>query len=324
MKLNSLISLICISVGIALCAASGARMTERVFKKQQVTTKLKLVTSEWKSESKALDQLIKAEETAPQSDATPEESAQAQGGAEGAQAKPESDPTSPKKPIKRPLTLEEKIPSLSGLATPPTSSPETPKRRALEARVEWLTLVKSKLDAEAKREGTQAPRARLSAWWTASNFPFLLGCLLIITGALVARRGERQELSESAGQGDAIDLGEALSSLVTTLSALEARLNEISALDEDAFAALQRDLQKLQRERLEPIIEARGRARQALGLARYADLFGLIAQGERRLNRAWAALVDSHLGESRDSLSGALASFREVSIEINRDSQSQA
>ena len=134
-----------------------------------------------------------------------------------------------------------------------------------------------------------------------SHRPFVSGCVLIILGALIARRGAQRALSDEVESGDAIDLGEALEQLSGALDALSAKLNALQSAQPRELEAIKDELQALQRAQLDPIIEARDRARQALGLARFADLFGLIAQGERRLNRAWAALVDHHLGEARSS-----------------------
>ena len=203
--------------------------------------------------------------------------------------------------------------------------PETTKHREtlklqqaqLSADSEADATQRSKVSAEIKATPPQAPQARLLDWLASSALPFGAGCLLIIVGAVIARRNEQVETSEEGpSTGDAIDFGVLLSQITTELSALYEEAQGLSAEDSDGSKALRERIQKLQRGDLERLIEARGRVRAKHGVATFAELYGSISQGERRLNRAWSALTDAHIPESIHALEGAHASLLEAQAHL--------
>ena len=115
-------------------------------------------------------------------------------------------------------------------------------------------------------------------------------------------------------------MGVALTQLHDMIEQMNARLQIIASSDDPQVGKLKDELITLQQEKLVPIIESRARAQASLGLSRYADIFGLISQGERRLNRAWAALVDGHLGEAKYSLEGVASSWRQAAVQLGEES----
>jgi hypothetical protein len=46
-----------------------------------------------------------------------------------------------------------------------------------------------------------------------------------------------------------------------------------------------------------------------LGINHFVEVFGSFLQGERKINRAWAACVDQHFDETKSSITTALSSI---------------
>jgi len=47
-------------------------------------------------------------------------------------------------------------------------------------------------------------------------------------------------------------------------------------------------------------------------MAGFAEIFGPLSSAERKVNRAWSALVDRHWPETQDSLDGAASDLTEA------------
>jgi len=187
----------------------------------------------------------------------------------------------------------------------------------VNSEADAIKLKLSKVSAEFDATPPQAPQERLSDWLSSSALPFGLGCLLIIFGAVIARRNEQVETSEE-GQStvEAVDFGVLLSQITAELKALYEGAKALHSEDSDGAKVLRERIQLLQRGDLERLIEARGRVRAKHGVATFAELYGSISQGERRLNRAWSALTDAHIQESINALEGAHASLVEAQARL--------
>jgi hypothetical protein len=140
---------------------------------------------------------------------------------------------------------------------------------------------------------------------------------LIALGALLARRGEGdEELAADGVKRDPVDLGALLARIEAELASLSESAQGLKAGQSAEMSALRDRIKELQQGDLELLIDARGKVRSKYGVTVFAELFGQVSQGERRLNRAWSALVDEHVQESALSLEGALASFQEARLRV--------
>ena len=83
--------------------------------------------------------------------------------------------------------------------------------------------------------------------------------------------------------------------------------------DPSNMSDLQLKIEEIQRRNIDRLVEARGRAQLKYGLGPFTEFFGPLSQGERRLNRAWSALVDQHASETLSALEGAAHSLSEAS-----------
>ena len=169
-------------------------------------------------------------------------------------------------------------------------------------------------DAKSEQDaiGLPAPTKRLTEWWTAGGFGWLVGVLLIIAGAGLARR---QATADSVG--DSSEGGSANVDFLESVRAAQGRLEVLAAsiaelgMDVDAPEARE-EIDKIVAELLLPVVDARGRYVARHGLAVFAEYFGLFAAGERNLARCWSALTDGHsevarvaLVRSREAFAGA-------------------
>jgi Skp family chaperone for outer membrane proteins len=270
MKARNYISLLCLILGIAVCAAFGSRLTPSTFERQTIDVQVTKLTSLTK----------------------------------GTQAK---------------LKLhQDELARLQKSAQPDASNLEKRQTQVNEATAQLKTLEKKLNEAQKLLPARQPPRERLTAWWSLAGWPFTLGCVLIIIGSLIARREEQAQHTQSAEEGGPLDLGVALGQLHDAVVQMSSSLSALTSDDQEQLEALRDELLIVQQEKITPIIESRVRAQATLGLTRYAEVYGFISQGERRLNRAWAALVDGHLGEARRSLDGAVISWRQAIEELTQ------
>jgi hypothetical protein len=157
---------------------------------------------------------------------------------------------------------------------------------------------------------------RFGDWFDLAGLPFLLGLALLVTGAILSRVVAKKEAtsgeSESTGPQD---FGLALNNVGTRIHSLADEIARADALDEREMVALQEQIQSIQLEGFEPLIDARLRVQARFGLAGYAAIFGPLSSSERFLNRAWSALVDSHVPEATASLRH---SAEEITVAISQ------
>lgn len=157
-----------------------------------------------------------------------------------------------------------------------------------------------------------APEARLAEWASRSGLLFGVGLALIIVGAAIGRRAVRLEALEEpaarAGEAEArapLDLGVAVSTLARDVASLAEDLKRVGSPTSTDYERFKSEIHRLELEGFEPIVDARGRVQARYGLVGFAELFGPISSAERRLARAWSALVDQHWIEARDSAARA-------------------
>ena len=178
---------------------------------------------------------------------------------------------------------------------------EAPERKA------WVAAETKAHAAATAAAGVKPvpPSDRLSSWFDQSGVPFSIGLVLVIVGAVLARRTIRAEALGDDDAPGAVDFGQMLQQLLDETQSLAEGMADDSVSAEDAKTAIE----KAQLERFAPLIEARGRLQARYGLSGYAEVFGPLSSAERRVNRAWSALVDGHQSEARKSVSEACESL---------------
>ncbi len=153
------------------------------------------------------------------------------------------------------------------------------------------------------------PAERWWGWLQAGGLPWVIGVVLIAIGAWLAR-SEQARRNATAGEGGAVDLPKAITTLLDEIDALQP---EIDALPLDGpSVTLRARLDRLQDEVLTPLVEGRGQLVAKHGLSRFAVYFGALSAGERNLARAWTALTDGHTPTAQAALRDARAAFVEA------------
>jgi len=205
---------------------------------------------------------------------------------------------------------------------------------------EW-TEKKARFDALSTEAGLAAhaatgfevvenPGVRFTNWMDDAGLPFGLGIIMLVIGAVLARTQAREAASgvlpreyKGGRVAEAVDFGVLLSQLQSDVAAAAARASATSAPEASDFKELRYLVKNLQFDKLEHLIESRGRVQSKYGVAGFASIFGPLSAGERQLNRAWSALVDLHWGEAVDSLSRCANSLRVAVAEVEQRSDAQ-
>ena len=170
----------------------------------------------------------------------------------------------------------------------------------------WKSSAVKAGDAKAKATSmppSPSPGARVSSWSSLAGLGFAFGLVMVITGSLLFRRALKAELVDAPEGGEAAqdgpkDLGVAFSDLAKRVAALDDAVS--TGLDAEAIKS---ELENIQLDLLEPIVEARQKVQLKYGMEAFAQIYGPLAGAERRLNRAWSALVDDHRPEAHASIS---------------------
>ena len=177
----------------------------------------------------------------------------------------------------------------------------------------------------AKYDVVESPGRRFSDWLQQAGGPFALGIILLIVGALLARKearaaalGGSEKVYKGARNKAAVDFGQLLQELNDDLKGANERVAEVSEPSEDDFEQLRYLIKNLQYDKFEPLIESRVRVEARFGVAGFAAIFGPLSAGERQLNRAWSALVDRHWPEAKDSLSRSARSLQSAHEQVVR------
>mgnify|MGYP004334155627 FL=1 len=177
----------------------------------------------------------------------------------------------------------------------------------------------------AKYDVVESPGRRFSDWLQQAGGPFALGIILLIVGALLARKearaaalGGSEKVYKGARDKAAVDFGQLLQELNDDLKGANERVAQVSEPSDDDFEQLRYLIKNLQYDKFEPLIESRVRVEARFGVAGFAAIFGPLSAGERQLNRAWSALVDRHWPEAKDSLSRSARSLQSAHEQVVR------
>lgn len=155
------------------------------------------------------------------------------------------------------------------------------------------------------------PMDRLTQWFAVGGIGWGAGVVLIVAGALLARRQQQDEMSGDADTGgEAVDFLETVREINARLKAL-GELLEPLPMDTDSPEA-RALIDGCFNELIEPVVDARGRYVARHGLAVFADYFGVFAGGERNLARTWSAITDGHSEEARRAHAKAVDAFAQA------------
>jgi hypothetical protein len=166
--------------------------------------------------------------------------------------------------------------------------------------------------AEAQRYldevGLPVPRQRLSEWFSEGGLGWGLGVLMILGGAIMARRQAAADFAGGPGGAAMADFVATLTSLRSEVEHMQAALKDVPM--EETAPEVRERLDKVQLELIGPLVDARGQFMARHGVAKFAEYFSPFSGGERNLNRCWSALTDGHVVVARQALVVAADSFR--------------
>ena len=175
----------------------------------------------------------------------------------------------------------------------------------------------------SSQEASQAisvvhPQIRLSAWTQEYIGMFGFGILCILIGSLGARSVKRKHLtqdnsSSSDHSSQATDFGVLLQSIATHIQDLYQTMHSELTQDNDTLNdQWLKDIEQLQKNQMDRIIRVKDRFQIQYGMDAFTAVFGSFSQAERRLNRAWSALVDQHVAEAFNCVENANISIQEA------------
>lgn len=187
----------------------------------------------------------------------------------------------------------------------PRPKPKAVKDPVLE-RIEVLTARQEVLEAVT----LPTPMDRLKEWFSVGGIGWAAGVVLIVLGALLARRQEQAEMSGEDGLGgDAVDFHATLEEITVRMERLSELLEELP-MDQDSAEAREL-IDGIFTDLVEPLVDQRGRFMARHGLGTFAEYFGAFAGGERNLARTWSAITDGHSEEARDAFQRSRDSFNQ-------------
>jgi hypothetical protein len=183
----------------------------------------------------------------------------------------------------------------------------------------------------AKYDIVESPGRRFSDWLQQAGGPFLLGIILLVVGAVLARKearaaalGHTDKTYKGSRDKGAVDFGELLGELNSDLAEANARVAKVAEVTDGDFDELRYLIKNLQYDKFEPLIESRVRVEARFGVAGFAAIFGPLSAGERQMNRAWSALVDRHWGEASESLKRSARSLLAAQEQVERLSSEES
>lgn len=135
---------------------------------------------------------------------------------------------------------------------------------------------------------------KLSRWFDAAGVPFTVWVIVMIAGALMARRPHRSD--EQSGSAR---------SPKATLSAIESAFAKVRATDPTHRQELLEALDAIQEQLVPEFLDHKEALIRDRGLLAFAQLMGPFASFERNLARAWSARVDDEVDEVRLALKQA-------------------
>ncbi len=163
-------------------------------------------------------------------------------------------------------------------------------------------------ERELKDAPLPGPQQRVASWFSVGGIGWLVGIVLIVCGAVLARLQQREDNAGGpAGSGSRLDFTASITDARERIASIRGDIAELP-MDDDAPAA-RAAIDRLTTDVLEPIVEARGQLIARHGLAGFAEYFGPYSAGERNVNRAWSALTDGHAVVAREALEAAEVAF---------------
>ncbi len=151
---------------------------------------------------------------------------------------------------------------------------------------------------------------------------FLLSVIGLTVGGLLVKREIRRSLAAELESS-----GAERKEPAELVQAIQGGLQELmSGLDGDPSTdarlhRITKELNALQKEEIEALLDARPRLQAQLGLGPFAELMGMLASLERRINRAWSAAADAVLEESLENLALARAEAQDLSHSLQEKLQ---
>ena len=186
------------------------------------------------------------------------------------------------------------------------------------ARIEYRLAVKKSMKRwqELEAMGTQGPVPRLSGWFSRAGLGFISGFVLLIMGAWISRRASTAQLDSTASGPAAEVFGVLLGRVRTAVGALQDGMAACAAPTVSDLERFKAELEDIQKGDLARLCASGSRAVARHGVEGMARLFSPLSGAERKLNRAWAAMVDKHWPEAAGSVSGALAELDETAAAL--------
>lgn len=197
------------------------------------------------------------------------------------------------------------------------ASEEVLRVQPTQARVEYRIALSRLLEVEQLRldDGVQGPGERLTGWASAGGLGFGIGWLLMLVGGWICRGAASAPVNRGADGAQAVDFGCLLDDVHASIAALAEDMAAHAQPTTDDADACKGRLHAIQSDSLARLCGS-GRGVQAqYGLEGMAMVFSPLSASERKLNRAWAALVDRHWPEALTSVQAAaedLADTREA------------
>ncbi len=151
------------------------------------------------------------------------------------------------------------------------------------------------------------PKQRLVAWKDVALGPFALGLLLMVGGAVMARRrpaASGEVATAELKAGGKLPPEELLAHLADALERLD-----VSSLTDLNKAPIADRIEGLLEDEVAQFLDAREELVERLGLGKFAQMIGDFAAFERNLARSWSALTDSAYEEVPPSLERASAAL---------------
>ena len=183
-----------------------------------------------------------------------------------------------------------------------------------QARIQYQLAIRKSLKrwTELEQLGTESPSARLNGWFDSGGLGFTIGLILVIVGAWISRKaqaGSSDSDSDSNDEGT-MDFGELLDRVSRVVDGLHTEMTSTAQPRVSNIENLKSRLEEIQKDELARLCASGPRAQNRYGIEGMAALFSPLSAAERKLNRAWAALVDRHWVEALASIAAAGADLR--------------
>ena len=136
-----------------------------------------------------------------------------------------------------------------------------------------------------------SPAARVGAWWDAAGIGFSIGAVMMIAGALIARRERGGSVGPAGARAPHAEVPEVLAQILRELEAIP------SDPGADTAATTKARLDEVLEELVPKVLDRRDALVARMGLGPFAEMIGHFASMERNAARAWSALIDEAYDE---------------------------